>query len=838
MNATHEIIEYNEEIPMKLFYQRIGSVSKHWHRSLELLFVLSGEMIITVGNNSYRLKEDDLIVINPNTLHETYSEDCILLSLHMRLSMFHLNWLTPESVSFDCNSTIGSNAEAFHRIKRLLAHMLQSNSSETLHNSLLNYTYAFQLMNELVMNFKAETSEEALLSQKTLVRLRSITDYLEAHFTEDISLTDVAAHEFMSASYLSHFFEKHMGTTFSSYLTRLRLEQSITDLYSEASIEEISEKNGFPSPRSFSTLFKKQYGMLPSLYRKELLTRHTTASALVENTSSNYLILDKRNYFEKLMPYLSDSQEISPLIPCKSMHQLGSFPVDQPGSPLKHTFRTFCSVGRARELLYEDVREMLRTQQREMPFRYIKFHGIFDDALSVYREDYSGKPVLNFTYTDQVLDFLLEVQLKPLIQLSFMPKDLAKDSSNTMFYYPFIISEPKEDSKWDYLVTEFVKHVIKRYGTKEVSSWLFTFWNETLNGFPFDFPEAEITCRLYEISYKAVKRLLPQVCFTSTSYVAYDFPSENYNRFMAYAKERQCIPDAYLFNFYSLNKEHSKEYTQYLGHFHTTSKTERLTLSSDPDMLHRYIDNIKNYLGAANNAPIYITEWNFTSSHREWLNDTCYTSCYIVRNILQNYDQLDSFCHWSLTDKLEELPPADELFHGGMGFFTVNGMKKPAYYAYYLLTKLESNLIVQGEGYFITKNAEGTSFSILLYNYHHFSNLYGEGLNFSISYTERYHAFPSSSEIDCGFTLTNMTAGSYTVLQTSIHRHSGSVFDTWLEMGAEELTTPEEMNTLKQLSTPKIIKSRTTVTDGSYGYQVTLEPHEVRLIQLRLEDVI
>lgn len=837
MNATHEIIEYNEEMPMKLFYQRIGSVSKHWHRSLEILFVLSGEMNITINSNNYLLKEDDIIVINPNILHETFSEDCILLSLQMRLSMFHLNWLTPECISFNCNSVGRPDKTPYLRIKQILAHMLQSNSTENLQNGLVNYTYAFQLMNELVMNFKAEINEEVLLSQKALVRLRSITDYMESHFMEEVTLTEVAEHEYMSSSYLSHFFEKHMGTTFSAYLTKLRLEHSLTALYDDASIEEIAEKNGFPSPRSYSTLFKKQYGMLPSIYRKQVFLKQTTASALVENCSSNYLILERNSYFDKLVPYLTGSNENAPITTARqTKRNLGTVSVAQNNLELRHTFRNFCSVGRARELLYSDIQQMLRLQQLEMPFRYIKFHGIFDDAMNVYKEDSKGNPILNFYYTDIALDFLLEVKLKPLIQLSFMPKDLAKNPSRTLFYYPFIMSEPKDDSKWEYLVSEFVKHVIKRYGYQEVASWPFTFWNETFNGFPFDFPEVDISLRLYELSYRAVKQLIPEACFASISYVISDFPSENYDRYMEYAKQHSCLPDAYLFNFYSFNRHYtSKADAFYMGEIDLSSPAFHLTLSSDPDMFHKYIDSFRSYFGQANPSPIYITEWNFTSSHREWLNDTCFTSCYIVRNLLQNYDKMDSFCHWSLSDKLEELPPAEETFHGGMGFFTRDGIKKPAYYAYYLLTKLEDILIKQREGFFVTKNREGTRFSIILYNYHHFSDLYGDGINFSTSSTERYNAFPTACKIRCDFTLTDMTDGEYTVTQTYINRNSGSVFDKWLEMGAAELTTSDDVETLRKLSTPMVVKKPCSIKNSCYSYDMELEPHEVRLIQIVLE---
>ncbi len=810
MKAEHEIIEYNEELPIKLFYQRIGSVSKHWHRSLELLFVLNGQLQVTVGSRSYLLKEDDILVINPNTLHETFSEDSVLLSLQMRLSMFHLNWLSPDSISFECNSAESTDKSLYDKIKQILARMLQSNRNEAATNSLINYTYAYQLMDELVRNFRAEVSEENLLSQKALIRLRSITDYLEAHYPEDITLTGMAEHEYMSPSYLSHFFEKYMGTTFSSYLSKLRLERSMDDLYEDISIEEIAERNGFPSARSYASSFQKQYGMRPSEYRKTRLNRAKAPSALVKSSSSSYLTLERDNYFEKLAPYLKASADELPRMTNRNKtFDVGEISSGSSLAFLRHTCRVFCSVGRARELLDAKVQQMLSLQQSEMPFQYIKFHGIFDDALYVYQEDVLGKPILNFFYIDQILDFLMEIKLKPLLQLSFMPKAMAKHPERKIFYAPFIISEPKNFSSWEYLVTEFTRHVIARYGYEEVRSWRFTFWNEALNSsLPFSFDTPEIAFQLYEISYQAVKRLIPEAHFSSMSYVTYDFDDKLYLSYISYMLTHQCMADSLLFHYYSKLSSEQDGFTEYTRIFRSYSELTK--------------------------KPVYLTEWNFTSSHREWLNDTCYTSCYILRTVLQHYDLLESFCHWSLTDLLWELPPAPETFHGGMGFFTRDGMKKPAYYAYYFLSKLEDILIHREDGCFMTRNEGGTRFSILLYNYQHYSGTYGEDINFTTSFTERYLAFPSACKAELSFSLLELQNGSYQMTEQYVNRNSGSVFDQWLKMGGKELRTEEELDTLRSLSVPMLIRSLPEISQGRLNYHTVMEPHEIRLIRLEL----
>ena len=139
--------------------------------------------------------------------------------------------------------------------------------------------------------------------------------------------------------------------------------------------------------------------------------------------------------------------------------------------------RTFIGVSRARELLFEPVRKMLAELQAEAKFRVVKMHSIFDDDMMVYSE-FDGKPHYNFNLLDNVFDFLLSINLKPFVQLSFMPSALAAQKDKTTFYANVITSPPKDINRWNCLVDKFVRHLIDRYGKSEVESWPFAVWNE------------------------------------------------------------------------------------------------------------------------------------------------------------------------------------------------------------------------------------------------------------------------------------------------------------------------------------------------------------------------
>ena len=135
MSNVHEIIEYNESLPLKLVYQRLAHSPMHWHRSLEILFVLSGTLKLIIEHEEYILEEEDIVLINSNQMHETTSEnECILVVLQLRLSMFHLDWLTPEKIAFHCNSSQAKNKTQFIPLKRILAKLVQANAMTSKHN--------------------------------------------------------------------------------------------------------------------------------------------------------------------------------------------------------------------------------------------------------------------------------------------------------------------------------------------------------------------------------------------------------------------------------------------------------------------------------------------------------------------------------------------------------------------------------------------------------------------------------------------------------------------------------------------------------------------------------
>lgn len=135
---------------------------------------------------------------------------------------------------------------------------------------------------------------------------------------------------------------------------------------------------------------------------------------------------------------------------------------------------------------------------------------------NVFSLDANGKPVYDFTITDQTFDEYKKAGVRPYVELGFMPKDLASTVpgvSEYQLHYPKPTmggasnNPPKDYAMWGELVRKFTEHLVERYGRQEVSTWYFEVWNEPdisyWHGTPADY------YKLYDYAVAGVRAALP-----------------------------------------------------------------------------------------------------------------------------------------------------------------------------------------------------------------------------------------------------------------------------------------------------------------------------------------
>lgn len=834
MNTNKELVNFKTSSSMHISVLAIENLERYWHQSIELIYVLAGSVQVQCRNMQYNLHEDDLILINMFDVHALSGNQCEVLSLKIDISALDPEISHFSQKRFDCNSSLEADKTKFIPLKRLLALIVKSNVNPEDNIELLNKSYVYELLYILTTNFKVEGTTNSTDINKNSERIKNILNYISENYTEKISLNNLADTFYLSMPYISKIFKELIGLNFSDYLTEVRLSHAIKDLANaNLKIEYIAEKNGFSNTRSFVSAFKNKYDYLPSKYRKKIDTYSSDGQKSMTE-SINYFALRHNTSFNRLVDYLKHDIIITEENkPDTTIYEIDPIDTSIKGVPLKHTFKTLTCIGKAKHVLISESQHMLRQVQQDIGFKYIRFHGLLDDEMMFYSENEEGSPELCFTYIDLVIDFLLSINLKPFMELSFMPKELAMDPTRTMFFIGSIISLPKSMEKWTYIIQQLIKHFISRYGKKEVESWPFFLWNEPDLKKMFGFENRTNFFNFYKETYETIKMINPYINFGSSPVFADTLAGSNdwLDAFMDFCKLNDCLPDFINMHFYPMNLS-GEDATTLSRKAHGEMRRYLVYMESE-NTLNENIQCIKKRFMENNwiADKLYLSGWNSSISYNELLNDTVYKATYIAKNILENYDTLESFGYWQLSDFTEEVKMKNQLYHGGQGIFTYNGIKKSHYYVFQMLSKLSDRLLEKGDGFFIT--TDGNSIEIMLYNYQHYSKLYASGEVFDMTFNHRYKPFPKPNILKVILPLTNLSEASYHLTETIVNKQYGSSFDKWLELGGLPLESNDDIEYLKSVSLPKIQKKILSTENNALTITAELEPHEVRLIEIK-----
>lgn len=103
--------------------------------------------------------------------------------------------------------------------------------------------------------------------------LALVEQHIHDHYAEDLRLVTVAGAVFVSPYYVSHLFQRELGTTFLKYLTAVRMHHGRRLLSeSDLPVETIAARVGYSSPKRFRVLFKRTFHATPSEYRRQAST--------------------------------------------------------------------------------------------------------------------------------------------------------------------------------------------------------------------------------------------------------------------------------------------------------------------------------------------------------------------------------------------------------------------------------------------------------------------------------------------------------------------------------------------------------------------------------------
>lgn len=237
-------------------------ISKHYHSHIEIYYVVKGQVQVTINDETKILGKDQLSVCdsfdehsytliseNAQNVYLTIPDNLsVKLGVYKKHKKFSTNFITDRSIAKKFKAFI--DLLSLH--DRSEAHPLYT---EGLVLSILG------LLLRYIPLVDSDGGNKTILS--------NVVNYVNEHFTEKLSLNDIAKHFGYSKYYFSKLFNKNFKCHFNDYVNSVRCRNVISILNSSPNQTILNAilNSGFSSPSSFYRFFKEYYKISPSEIR-------------------------------------------------------------------------------------------------------------------------------------------------------------------------------------------------------------------------------------------------------------------------------------------------------------------------------------------------------------------------------------------------------------------------------------------------------------------------------------------------------------------------------------------------------------------------------------------
>lgn len=456
-------------------------------------------------------------------------------------------------------------------------------------------------------------------------------------------------------------------------------------------------------------------------------------------------------------------------------------------------------TGRMGLALQKEYYEQLKLAQEHIGFKYIRGHGLFNEDMAIYQETTDRRTgtvykEYNFTYLDLVMDSYLSLNIRPFLELGFMPKKMAS-GEQAIFYWRGNVTPPKDYNDWTNLVVATLKHLMERYGADEVVTWPIEVWNEpNLRGFWKD-ADMDEYFKLYRLTAIAIKEL--DVRFRVGGPAVCGVEDDLWIRsFLEFCKSTSSPLDFITRHYYTIKTP------QMSGHYGYAQ------LVDDGDAFYSQLISTRNIIDSFveyKDMQIHITEFNTSYSPITPLHDTNCNAAYLAYLLSKLGDQNESYSYWTFGDIFEENGVPFSQFHGGFGLVANGSIPKPTFWTFNFFKQLMGECVHRSDDSIIVKKEDG--------------KYYGVAWNKS---TQR-----TGKKLELSFELPAFDTGDFCVMKKIVDEEYCNPLKIWHDLGEPANPSKEQQKIIRDGAYPFIVSQREKINGETMKFNLDLSENAV-----------
>lgn len=781
----------------------------HMHADIEFLYVMEGSAVFSLEDKQYQLRKEDFLVVNADKRHGYMGKDDFLAAC-IHISYAELAKLLKQNmVFFWCNTTIDDNEvcdEIRMVIKKIISEQFQNKGKDEIYLNSLYFEFLHILTHDFLLN--KEDKQFGMEAHKFDDRKHKIAEYIRLNYDKQISLNDLAKKLYLSNAYLSKYIKRQFGMSFIDYVNSVRLNYAVSQLlYSDKSVVRIAMDTGFASSAALNKTFKEKYGMTPTVYRGQWRNqenkKHNTVDEekTIQKQVADYF---KRNKEENKQEKKQPEEMITLAQPSDEI--------------LQKNWNRMINIGAAADLLHSDVQEHVLYLKKHLGFEYVRFWDLY--APEMFLDMHEGIEQYNFDKLDRVLDFLVKNNLKPYMELRAKPKKLLRNKEKLILYSE-INSFTDEPEKLQSFMKELMIHLINRYTSEEIEGWYFEIWKTELEQYvgETNIEDKAVSVSLYLDRFDQIagqlRKYLPRIQIGGGGF-SLRYGEDNFRDILEQWKERENLP-----NFISI----------YNYPYSIDSIDKERNQTMDADFIKNHLLSVRRIMDEVEFPvkEIHASEWNFSVSSRNVLNDHCMKGAYLMKNMIDSIGIVSLMGYWTGTDLFADYYDSKQLLNGSGGLLSKDGIPKPAFYAFQFMNRLGKYVRKRGSNYIITDNGAG-NWRITCHNLKSLSYQYGLSKEDEIRLEEQNNLFSDMKKKRMHFELPAAREGKYLLRFYSVNQRHGSIQDEWMEMSGPQDLSPEDLEYLSRITTPGMTMQTCQTQNGKIAFDVQLEPNEIVFI--------